>query len=300
MSRALFDDIARYYDATRTLDPAAAARALGTFSRRFPPEKHPRVLELGVGTGRFALEMARQGFHVTGIDLSSKMLEQFRRRRWPASRGSARAVRANATSLPFRDGAFDGAYWVHVLHLIPDWRAALDELTRVVRPGGFLMMGRTEGGPDLDVLHTQYHRRLGRRGFPHRTIGVRRRDAVLRALRRRGAKVVLRSRAWTWREVVSVGEALRYLGLRGYSRTRTAPLNVHRAVMREVRAWAVKRFGGLSHTERVTGSIRFVVAVRGGVPIERAPQTRARRSHGRPRDRPHSRPAGRPAHEARD
>jgi SAM-dependent methyltransferase len=41
--------------------------------------------------------------------------------------------------MPFRDAMFGGAYLRWVLHLIPDWRAALAEMVRVVRPGGVLL-----------------------------------------------------------------------------------------------------------------------------------------------------------------
>ncbi len=75
-----------------------------------------RVLEVGVGTGLLALPLAERGFRVDGIDLSEPMLHRLREKS-PAS-GIGLAV-SDATRLPFRSAAFDGAYLRHVLHLIP-------------------------------------------------------------------------------------------------------------------------------------------------------------------------------------
>ena len=97
----------------------------------------PRVLDLGVGPGTGALEMARAdpaGLHV-GVDVSARMI----------SRASARArsagvplllVRADALALPVREGSFDGATGHSILYLLPDPRAALREVRRALRPGG--------------------------------------------------------------------------------------------------------------------------------------------------------------------
>jgi SAM-dependent methyltransferase len=97
----------------------------------------PRVLDLGVGPGTSALEMARADrsrVHV-GLDLSARMLRR-------AAAGARAAgvplplVRADALRLPIRDGALDGATGHSVLYLLPDPGRALLELRRALRPGG--------------------------------------------------------------------------------------------------------------------------------------------------------------------
>jgi SAM-dependent methyltransferase len=65
---------------------------------------------------------------------------------------------ADATRLPFRNGLFGATLCVHVLHLIPQWEAAVDELLRVVRPGGVLLVDL--GGPD-DPVTRQVEDRFG-------------------------------------------------------------------------------------------------------------------------------------------
>ena len=64
-----------------------------------------------------------------------------------------RLAQADATRLPFAAGTFGSVLAVHVLHLIPDWRVAVDEAVRVLRPGGALVASfptdnRAAGEPD--------------------------------------------------------------------------------------------------------------------------------------------------------
>lgn len=97
----------------------------------------PRVLDLGVGPGTSALEMARADpsrRHV-GLDVSERMLVRARER---ARAGGVPLplLRADALRLPVRDGAFDGATGHSVLYLVGDAAAALREIRRALRPGG--------------------------------------------------------------------------------------------------------------------------------------------------------------------
>jgi len=101
-----------------------------------------RVLELGVGTGRIALPVALAGCPVTGIDLSADMLATLQRQLPVAGAAPVDLVRGTITSLPFRDDVFDAAMATHVLHLVPDWKAVLGDLVRVVRDGGAVLLGR--------------------------------------------------------------------------------------------------------------------------------------------------------------
>lgn len=96
----------------------------------------PRLIDIGVGTGRGSLPFARRGWQVTGVDSSAAMLEETRR----LAAGVPVELRVgDVTRVPAPDGAFDSAMALNVMVHVPHWREALDEWVRLVRPGGRLM-----------------------------------------------------------------------------------------------------------------------------------------------------------------
>lgn len=92
----------------------------------------PRVLNAGAGTGSFSLRLAENGFDVTSVDASSAAVEVLRRR------VPGEVAQADVTTLPFADAAFDAAVLGEVLEHVEDDRGALEEVARVLRPGGVL------------------------------------------------------------------------------------------------------------------------------------------------------------------
>ncbi len=90
------------------------------------------VLDVGTGTGRAALTLARAGAKVTGVDASGEML------RVADARARAEGLpivfqEGDAHALAFGDGTFDAAISLRVLMHTPDWRVCLGELCRVAR-----------------------------------------------------------------------------------------------------------------------------------------------------------------------
>jgi ubiquinone/menaquinone biosynthesis C-methylase UbiE len=120
-----------------------------------------RLLEVGPGTGYYALEVAEwigsEG-RLDVFDLQPEMLDHTMRR--AARRGITNIVptQGDARGLSYPDDTFDAAYLVTVLGEIPDQEAALRELARVVRPGGHVVVGELFGDP-----HWVSPRRLGER-----------------------------------------------------------------------------------------------------------------------------------------
>ena len=93
------------------------------------PQPGERVLDVGCGTGWFTRRLAAlPGLQVTGIDLNAEWL-QFARTR----DASAEYLGADARALPFPDEYFDLVVSVTALCFVPDWRAALKEMLRVIR-----------------------------------------------------------------------------------------------------------------------------------------------------------------------
>jgi ubiquinone/menaquinone biosynthesis C-methylase UbiE len=92
--------------------------------------KQVHILDLGTGTGRAAMALARRGAVVTGVDASSEMLSVARRR--AAEEGlSIEFTEGDAHALVFPDRAFDAAVCFRLLMHVPDWRQAIRELCRV-------------------------------------------------------------------------------------------------------------------------------------------------------------------------
>jgi SAM-dependent methyltransferase len=92
--------------------------------------ENSRILDLGTGTGRAAMALARRGAHVTGVDASNQMLTVARRRA-SDERLSIEFSVGDAHALAFPDRAFDAAVCFRLLMHVPDWRRSIRELCRV-------------------------------------------------------------------------------------------------------------------------------------------------------------------------
>jgi ubiquinone/menaquinone biosynthesis C-methylase UbiE len=98
------------------------------------------LLDVGCGDGELALELARRGGIVTGLDADPAMIAAAQRRIERALI-QLELVNGQAEKIPFDDGAFDRVVTVTVLCLVRDARRAVAEMARVLRPGGRLVIG---------------------------------------------------------------------------------------------------------------------------------------------------------------
>jgi demethylmenaquinone methyltransferase/2-methoxy-6-polyprenyl-1,4-benzoquinol methylase len=130
--RAMFDRIARVYDPLNSVmtaglhhrwrERAADLAAVG-------PGK--RALDVATGTGDLAVELRRRGAEVVGMDFSERMLELAR-----AKAADVRFEPGNALELSYADAEFDAATVGFGARNFADLGKGLAEMTRVVRPGG--------------------------------------------------------------------------------------------------------------------------------------------------------------------
>jgi len=111
--------------------------------RRFPVRPGHCVLDLGCGGGRHAFEVYRRGASVVACDLDlaeltpvTGMFGAMREAGQADPQAGATAVSGNAGALPFGDGTFDRVIAAEVLEHILDDQQAMNELARVLRPGG--------------------------------------------------------------------------------------------------------------------------------------------------------------------
>src|SRR4029079_4077433 len=88
---------------------------------------------------------------MVGLDLSLAMMAVLVNK--AGGRPPFPLVNGDATALPFGDDRFDAALFRWVLHLIPNWRDAVAELVRVVRPGGLVLatLGGAGSGPEAAI-----------------------------------------------------------------------------------------------------------------------------------------------------
>src|SRR5438093_4092723 len=107
--------------------------------RRMSIKPGDRVLEVGVGTGINATLYPRD-CAVTGIDLSSSMLEKARDRVARKDVRNVRLLQMDAASLKFADDTFDIVYAPYVISVVPDPVAVAREMRRVCRPGGRIVI----------------------------------------------------------------------------------------------------------------------------------------------------------------
>ncbi len=96
-----------------------------------------RVADIGCGTGRHALRLAREGAMVTGVDFSAGMLDAARAK--PGAEGVRWVPHDLSMRLPFGDGEFDRVVCALVLDHIERVGEFLGELGRVCTPQGFIL-----------------------------------------------------------------------------------------------------------------------------------------------------------------
>jgi ubiquinone/menaquinone biosynthesis C-methylase UbiE len=234
----VFDRAIQDYDRTRGLPPKAMDAVLQLLARELAG--HQPCLEIGVGTGRMALPLFERGIQMVGIDLSLSMLGELKRKRggtMPFPVAVADAIR-----LPFADASFGSGLAVHVLHLIPAWRDALMELTRVIRRPGVVLA-------DLGGWGESWWKELQERfcleaGISTMHVGANEAhdvDDYMVSLGARGRTL----EPVEAEETTTIEERLRWLEAGAFSFTWRVDDDTRGEAVARLRPWAEERFGPL-------------------------------------------------------
>ncbi|RKD88627.1 class I SAM-dependent methyltransferase [Halopiger aswanensis] len=131
------------------------------------PQPGERLLEVGPGTGYYTGMVARtieSSGTLHAVDIQSEMVEHLGTRMQQEETLNVEPIRGDARSLPYPDDTFDAAYLVLVLGEIPDQKRALDELERVLKPDGRLIVGESLPDPHF-VGFEGLRRRIEQRGL---------------------------------------------------------------------------------------------------------------------------------------
>lgn len=109
--------------------------------------KSKKILDHGCGIGTLGRIAKERGGDVTGVDISEKLLDEARRF-FPC-------IQADINKLPFDDGSFDYVISGMVLHIFEDIRPAIQEIARILKPGGTLILGIVHPFAELWNLETR-------------------------------------------------------------------------------------------------------------------------------------------------
>ncbi|MEL6931562.1 MAG: class I SAM-dependent methyltransferase [Pseudomonadota bacterium] len=135
-SEVFWDRYAPKYAAKPIADPSAYEAKLSHVRTLLAPTDH--VLEIGCGTGSTALNLAPSCAHITGSDISGKMIGYARSKKGQMDIQNVRFVHANAER-SLSDGPFDKVLAFSLLHLLPDAPAALRTIHDQLKPGGLFI-----------------------------------------------------------------------------------------------------------------------------------------------------------------
>lgn len=115
----------------------------------------PTILEVGVGTG-LVLPYYPAHCHVTGIDLSFDMLKKAVEKKTERRlRQVGLLASMDACALGFADNTFDAVTVPFVITLVPDPEGALDEMRRVLKPGGEIIIASKLGADAGPTMHVE-------------------------------------------------------------------------------------------------------------------------------------------------
>lgn len=253
-----FERAAGFYDQTRGFPPGVADvmadLAMTLLDGRLD------ALEIGVGTGRIAKPLLAQGLRLTGIDLSRAMMNRLRETLGNAP--TPALIQGNIMRLPFSEGSFDAVVAVHILHLVSDWRAVLDEVQRVMRADGVLLLGNNSYRDNAaQVIRQQLTDMMTQRNLGRIRVGAIEGE-IEAELIRRGATAEVRETEPV-RTYTTPREEIQLIQDRVWSSTWHIPDEVLSEIVAELRASALAAFGSLDEQIEVPQTFtwrRFVFA----------------------------------------
>jgi ubiquinone/menaquinone biosynthesis C-methylase UbiE len=138
-NKQLFDEWPERYDRwfTTPIGKLVKEIEVGLIHELLDPGPKEKILDAGCGTGLFTLDFLTSEAQVVGLDISHQMLKYAMKN---TSGYPFFKVHADMLYLPFKDNSFDKSVSVTALEFVADAKSAIDELVRVTRPGGYIVV----------------------------------------------------------------------------------------------------------------------------------------------------------------
>ncbi len=212
-----FDTVVDIYDETRGLPKDTMRAVIDAMVDELKDCK--KVLEIGIGTGRFAEPLQRRGISIMGIDISPAMIEKAR------SKGLVNLVMGDVRSLPFKSSSFDSIISVHVLHLIENCDAALREMKRVASGELLSVLYKRS---DFGVIE-EYKAALNKCGYTLKQPGVC--ESAIKNM----VTPIREVQIEPFKEIHTIRKRLELLAERKHSYTYSAPAKAHECAIEYLR-----------------------------------------------------------------
>lgn len=250
MESLSFDSFTKLYDATRTFNEEALNKCFSFLVTQFPPERYQKVFEPGIGNGRIASRLETLRYEVVGIDISIVMLLDQSKRHFGIN-----AAQADSVCLPFPNDCFELCIAVHLFYFIHDWRTAINELLRVVKSCGAIVLMHTGTGQEIPHLNQRYKELCDQEGFSIKSVGVSSTGEVLDYFNSLGYTNETIKDVWQWDEKIVLRKAVEYMQERAYSFTGQVPEKVHSKVIARLKAEILEEFGSLDYAVSIPNQI---------------------------------------------
>lgn len=222
-----------------------------------------RIVEIGAGTGRVAVAMAKLGFEVIGVEPALPMLRAMQEKSRPMP---VRCVAADGTALPFADRSAEAVVIARLLYLVKDWQKLLHEAARVATEHGIILHEWGNGTPDENWVRIRERARSLFEGAGVRSPfhpGARTESEVDHVLSDLGFRRTSRVIAGAG-PVMSIAEFLEKIESGEVSYTWNVPKEVQKDCLPSLRAWAETQFDMARPIPRATSGPPRAIRGRAG------------------------------------
>jgi len=124
---------------------------------------------------------------------------------------------------------------VHLFYFISEWKKSVDEISRVTKSNGLLILMHTGTGEEIPELNQRYKELCADSGVDTNQPGVKSTSEVIHYLQENGKSVEHVRDQWMWTSKIQIANALDHLQMRAYSFTTFAPDDIHDQVMQKLR-----------------------------------------------------------------